>query len=65
MDDQLPINYYRLTLKKPSFRPGVDLGKSFDKFKSTLEEVVREVIAETFDGRDNVTDVAGHQLDEK
>jgi len=39
-----------------SFRPGVDLGKSFDKFKSTLEEIVREVINETFDGRDNLID---------
>jgi hypothetical protein len=39
---------------KPSFRPGVDLGASFDKFKSTLEEIVREVINETFDGRDNL-----------
>jgi len=37
-----------------SFRPGVDLGKSFDKFKSSLEEIVREVINETFDGRDNL-----------
>jgi hypothetical protein len=42
--------------QKPSFRPGVDLGKSFDKFKSMLEEIVREVIAETFDGRDNLID---------
>ena len=29
-----------------SFRPGVDLGKSFDKFKSSLEEIVREVLSE-------------------
>jgi hypothetical protein len=36
--------------------PGVDLGKSFDKFKSMLEEIVREVINETFDGRDNLID---------
>jgi hypothetical protein len=43
--------------KKSSFRPGVDLGKSFDKFKSQLEVLVREAIAETFDGRDNLTDV--------
>lgn len=40
--------------KKPSFRPGVDLGKSFDKFKSQLEEIVREVINEYYDGRDNL-----------
>jgi hypothetical protein len=40
--------------KKPSFRPGVDLGKSFDKFKSTLESIVREVIDEMYDGRDDM-----------
>jgi hypothetical protein len=40
--------------KKPSFRPGVDLGKSFDKFKSMLEEIVREVIDETYG--DNLID---------
>jgi hypothetical protein len=43
--------------KKSPFRPGVDLGKSFDKFKSQLEVLVREVVNETFDGRDNLTDV--------
>jgi len=42
-----------MTQKTP-FRPGVDLGKSFDKFKSMLEEIVREVMDETFDGRDNL-----------
>jgi len=36
--------------KKSSFRPGVDLSKSFDKFKSTLESIVREVINEMYDG---------------
>jgi hypothetical protein len=45
-----------------SFRPGVDLGKSFDKFKSTLEEIVREVIAETFDGRDNLDETEGIEV---
>ena len=41
--------------KKPSFRPGVDLGKSFDKFKSTLESIVREVInEERADGGDDM-----------
>jgi hypothetical protein len=43
--------------KKSSFKPGVDLGASFEKFKSTLEALVREVVNETFDGRDNLTDV--------
>jgi hypothetical protein len=41
-------------IAKSSFRPGVDLGKSFDKFKSTLESLVREVMNETFDGRDDM-----------
>ena len=40
--------------KKPSFRPGVDLGRSFDKFKSMLEEIVREVIDEIADGGDDM-----------
>jgi hypothetical protein len=43
--------------KKPSFRPGVDLGASFEKFKSTLEALVREVVNETFDGRDNLANI--------
>ena len=40
--------------KKSSFRPGVDLGKSFDKFKSTLESLVRKAIDEMYDGRDDM-----------
>jgi hypothetical protein len=40
--------------KKSSFRPGVDLGKSFDKLKSTLESIVREVLDEMYDGRDDM-----------
>jgi hypothetical protein len=43
--------------KKSSFKPGVDLGASFEKFKSQLEVLVREVVNETFDGRDNLTDI--------
>jgi hypothetical protein len=39
---------------KPEFRPGVDMGGSFEKMKKSLEEIVREVVAETFDGRDNL-----------
>jgi len=38
--------------KKPSFRPGVDLGK-YD-LKSMLEKMVREVIDEMYDGRDDM-----------
>ena len=40
--------------KKSSFRPGVDLGKSFDKFKSKLESLVRKAIDEMYDGRDDM-----------
>jgi hypothetical protein len=43
--------------KKSSFKPGVDLGASFEKFKSQLEVLVREVVNETFDGRDNLTNI--------
>lgn len=46
-----------LEAPKATFRPGVDLGGSFEKMKKSLEEIVREVIAETFDGRDNLTDI--------
>jgi hypothetical protein len=46
-----------LEAPKAEFRPGVDIGGSFEKMKKSLEEIVREVIAETFDGRDNLTDI--------
>jgi hypothetical protein len=39
---------------KPEFRPGVNMGGSFEKMKSSLEEIVRETISEYFDGRDNL-----------
>jgi hypothetical protein len=39
---------------KPEFRPGVDMGGSFEKMKSSLEEIIRETISEYFDGRDNL-----------
>ena len=38
--------------KNPSFRPGVDLGK-YD-LKSLLEKMVREVLDEMYDGRDDM-----------
>jgi len=38
--------------KNPSFRPGVDLGK-YD-LKSLLEKMVREVLDEIYDGRDDM-----------
>jgi hypothetical protein len=31
-----------------------DLGGSFDKFKSQLESLVREVLDEMYDGRDDM-----------
>ena len=46
-----------LEAPKDNFRPGVNMGGSFEKMKKTLEEIVREVVAETFDGRDNLTDI--------
>lgn len=48
-DDKAPTTAYILTPKRPSassFRPGVDLGASFEKFKSMLENIVREVLEE-------------------
>jgi hypothetical protein len=39
---------------KPEFRPGVDMGGSFEKMKKSLEEIVRETVSEYFDGRDNL-----------
>ena len=39
---------------KETMRPGVDMGSSFEKIKKSLEEMVREVIDEMYDGRDNL-----------
>ena len=43
-----------LEAPKPTMRPGVDMGASFEKMKRSLEEIVRETISEYFDGRDNL-----------
>ena len=43
-----------LEAPKETMRPGVDMGKSFEKFKSKLAEMVRKVMAEMYDGRDNL-----------
>jgi hypothetical protein len=43
-----------LEAPKDTFRPGVDMGGSFEKMKRSLEEIVRETISEYFDGRDNL-----------
>ena len=45
-----------LEAPKATFRPGVNIGGSFEKFKKSLGEIVREVVNETFDGRDNLID---------
>jgi hypothetical protein len=42
---------------KPTMRPGVDMGKSFEKWKMRdLKEMVRQAMAEMYDGRDNLID---------
>jgi hypothetical protein len=43
-----------LEAPKTTFRPGVNIGGSFEKMKKSLEEIVRETISEYFDGRDNL-----------
>jgi hypothetical protein len=40
--------------KPKEFRPGVNLGASFEKFKKQLEEMVHKAINEYYDGRDNL-----------
>ena len=42
-----------LEAPKETFRPGVNIGGSFEKMKRSMEEIVRETISEYFDGRDN------------
>jgi hypothetical protein len=43
-----------LEAPKETFRPGVNIGGSFEKMKRSMEEIVRETISEYFDGRDNL-----------
>jgi len=43
---------------KETMRPGVDIGKSFEKFKSKLAEMVKKAMAEMYDGRDNLTNIS-------
>ena len=45
-----------LEAPKATFKPGVNIGGSFEKMKRSLEEIVREVMAEYYDGRDNLID---------
>jgi hypothetical protein len=51
-----------LNAPKPTMRPGVDMGKSFEKFKSKLSEMVKKAMAEMYDGRDNLD--AENELEE-
>ena len=43
-----------LEAPKPTMRPGVDMGASFEKMKKSMQEIVHETISEYFDGRDNL-----------
>lgn len=47
-DDKQPTTAYILTPKASTFSKTVDLGAAFEKFKSKLEEIVREVVNEEF-----------------
>lgn len=47
-DDKQPTIAYILTPKNTSYSKTVDLGAAFEKFKSKLEEIVREVVNEEF-----------------
>jgi len=55
-----------LEAPKPTMRPGVDIGKSFEKFKmKDLQEMVHEAINEYFDGRDNLVDPLASEEENK
>jgi hypothetical protein len=61
-EDTGTLTVYRLTPKTTG--SSKNLGSSFDKFKSELEEIVREVVNEYyFDGRDNLIDDIAAELD--
>ena len=53
-----------LEAPKPTMRPGVDIGKSFKKFKlKDLKEMIRQAMDEMYDGRDNLTDISDDTKD--
>jgi hypothetical protein len=54
-----------LEAPKAEFRPGVNMGGSFEKMKSSLEEIIRETINEYFDGRDNLIDPIASEEENK
>ena len=43
-----------LEAPKATFRPGVNIGGSFEKMKAKLAEMVKKAMAEMYDGRDNL-----------
>jgi hypothetical protein len=47
-----------LEAPKPTMRPGVDMGSSFEKMKAKLAEMVKKAMAEFYDGRDNLTNIS-------
>jgi hypothetical protein len=55
-----------LEAPKETMRPGVDIGKSFEKFKmKDLQEIVQEAVNEYFDGRDNLVDPLASEEENK
>ena len=53
-----------LEAPKETMRPGVDIGKSFEKWKmKDLKEMVRKAMAEMYDGRDNLSDISDDTKD--
>ena len=48
-----------LKAPKPDYMPGVNIGKSFEKFKmKDLKEMIRQAMDEFYDGRDNLTNIS-------
>jgi hypothetical protein len=54
-DEEGEVVYYILTPKHSPLKTGVGL-------QSPMEEMIRKIVREMFDGRDNVTDVTGETL---
>jgi hypothetical protein len=54
-DEEGEVIYYTLTPKHSPLETGVGL-------QSPMEEMIRKIVREMFDGRDNVTDVTGETL---
>jgi hypothetical protein len=52
-----------LEAPKPTMRPGVNIGSSFEKMKAKLAEMVKKAMAEMYDGRDNLTNISDDTKD--